>query len=159
MKSELSSAKGIPYSLHLGNEIMPYTGSLTHLGLSRSLQRSNAEVVNERVRTATKTLYALMPSGLHGENGLSPSASRKIITAYILPRLLYGLEALTLNKSEMASIDRAYKGLLKPLLSLREATADEAVYFLFGLLPAEAELDVRILSLYGGITRLEHTCI
>ena len=98
-----------------------------------------------------------MPSGLHGENGLSPVASRKIVVAYILPRLLYGLEALILSKSEMASIDRAYKGLLKPLLSLRVATADEAVYFLFGLLPAEAELDMRILSLYGSITRLDQT--
>ena len=155
VKSELSSAKGIPYNLHLGREILPYADSLTHLGVTRSFQRSNAEVVNDRVKTATKTMYELMPSGLHGENGISPNASRKIVIAYILPRLLYGLEALILNKTEIASIDRAYKGLLKPLLSLRDATADEAVYFLYGLLPAEAELDMRILSLYGGITRLD----
>ena len=93
--------------MHLDKKECPYADSLTNLAVSRSLQKSNAEVVNERVRTATKTLYALMPSGLHGENGLSPSVSRKIITAYILPRLLYGLEALTLSKSEMACIDRA----------------------------------------------------
>ena len=157
VKSELSSAKGIPYNLHLGSEVMPYTDSLTHLGVTRTLQRSNAEVVTERVQTASRTMYALMPTGMHGENGISPAASRKIVVAYILPRLLYGLEALVLNKTERSAIDRAYKSLLKPLLSLREATADEAVYLLIGLLPAEAELDVRILALFGGITRLEQS--
>ena len=79
--------------------------------------------------------------------------SRKILVAYVLPRLLYGLEALIINKTEMANLDRAYKRLLKSLTSLRDGTADEAVYILMGLLPAEAELHQRILSLYDSITR------
>lgn len=74
----------------------------------------------------------------------------------MLPRLLYGLEALIINKTELVNLERAYKRLLKTLLGLREGTADEAAYMLFGLLPAEAELHLRILSLYGGITRLEN---
>ena len=82
-------------------------------------------------------------------------ASRKILVAYVLPRLLYGLEALIISKSEMANLDRAYKRLLKSLTSLRDGTADAAVYIMMGLLPAEAELHRRILSLYGNITRLE----
>ena len=98
-----------------------------------------------------------MPSGLHGENGISPHATRKIIVAYILPRLLYGLEALIINKTDIANLDRAYKRLLKSLTALREGTADEVVFILLGLLPAEAELHLRILSLFGSITRLNES--
>ena len=36
----------------------------------------------------------------------------------------------------------------------RQAKAKEAVYLLFGLLPIEAEIHVRVLRLYGAITRL-----
>ena len=66
-----------------------------------------------------------------------PHASRRLDLACILPRLIYGLEALVINKLEMGNIDRAYKRLLKSLLALREGTADEAVYILFGLMPVE----------------------
>ena len=155
LKSELSSAKGSQCNLLLGEEPIPYVASLTHLGITRSLKKNNTQTVISRIKSASKTLYGLMPAGLHGENGISPNAARKIVISYILPRLLYGLEALTLNKTEVKNLDRAYKNLLKTLLSLRDGTADEAVYFLIGLLPAEAELDVRIFSLFGGITRLD----
>ena len=100
-------------------------------------------------------MYGLIPAGLHGENGITPNAPRKIFTAYILPRLLYGMGALILSKTEMANIDITYKNLPKSLFSLRDDITDEAVYFLIVLLPAEVELHVRIFSLFGGITRLE----
>ena len=89
------------------------------------------------------------------EIGITPNESRKIVIAYILPRLLYGMGALILSKTEMANIDITYKNLPKSLFSLRDDTADEAVYVLIVLLPAEVELHVRIFSLFGGITHLE----
>ena len=103
----------------LGDDIMPHTKSLTHLGVSRNLKSSNADVVSSRIATAAKASYALMPSDLHGENGISPHASRRLVLAYILPRLIYGLEALVINKSELGNLDRAYTRLLKSLLALR----------------------------------------
>ena len=135
VKSEVSSARGIPHDLLLGNKNMSYVKTLNHLGLSRSMKASNTEVVSERITAAAKTFYALMPSGLHGENWITPHASRKINTAYILPRLIYGLEAIVVGKSELANLGRAYKRLLKSLLGLRDGIADEAVFMLFGLLP------------------------
>ena len=67
--------------------------------------------------------------------------------------MLQGLEALIINKTEMANLDRAYKRLLKSPTSLRDGIADEAVYILMGLLPAEAEL-INESCPYGSITRL-----
>ena len=156
-KSESSSAKGPPCTMLLGSEEMPHVEALTHLGVTRNLKSSNSDVISSRISTAAGACYALMPSGLHGENGISPHATRKIIVAYILPRLLYGLEALIINKTDIANLDRAYKRLLKSLTALREGTADEAVFILLGLLPAEAELHLRILSLFGSITRLNES--
>ena len=64
------------------------------------------------------------------------------------------MEALIIIKTYIANIDSAYKRLLKSLTALHEGTADEAVFILMGLLPAEAELYLRIMSLIGNITRL-----
>ena len=155
VKSESAAAKGPPCPMMLGDKEMPHVTALTHLGVTRNLQISNADIISDRISTAAGACYALMPSGLHGENGISPHASRKILVAYVLPRLLYGLEALIISKTELVNLDRAYKRLLKSLTSLRDGTADAAVYIMMGLLPAEAELHRRILSLYGNITRLK----
>ena len=156
LKSETTSARKKPTHLQLGPNPVPYVNSVTHLGIDRSIRASNNTAINNRVSAAIKTMYALMPSGLHGEFGLTPHASRKIITSYVLPRLIYGLEALVISRTELSTLERAYKQLLKSLLALREGTADEAVYFLMGLPPVEAELDMRILSIFGNITRLPY---
>ena len=156
VKSEVTSSRKVPVQMQLGSNPMPFVDSITHLGIDRSMRSSNSKTINNRVSTATNTMYALMPCGLYGENGLSPHASRKIITSYVLPRLIYGLESLVLSKTELLTLERAYKQLLRTLLTLREGTADEAVYFLIGLPPLEAELDIRILSIFGNITRLCH---
>ena len=153
-KSEVTSKrtkKCPPFTL--GPNHLPVTEQVTHLGLTRNL-RTTAGLVHSRVETARRTVYSLMPAGLHGENGLSPVASRKLLTSYILPRMLYGLEAVILTKSDITALETYYKGLLRSLMSLRDGTASEAVYLLSGLFPIEAELHVRTLNLFGAISRL-----
>ena len=73
---------------------------------------------------------------------------------YILPRLLYKLGAVIVSKTEIANLERAYKKSMQSLPDLREA--EESANMLFGLLPAEAELLLKVLSLFGVITRLDN---
>ena len=131
------------------------TSAVTHLGLSRNL-RGGSHTVQARIDCARRAAYSLIPAGLHGENGLPPPASRKLITTYILPRLLYGLEAVTLLKKDIKMLDVFYKGLLRNIQSLREGVASEAVFLLAGLIPIEGEIHIRILTLFGSISRLEY---
>ena len=51
-------------------------------------------------------------------------------------------------------LERHYKRLLKHILSLPSTVAHPAIYLLSGMLPIEAVLHKRILSLFCNITRL-----
>ena len=152
-KSEIASRNKLPVKASLGAAVIPYVESVTHLGMARNLVNNNDNVEN-RVKQSLNTLYALIPAGLHGENGLSPFASRKVVVSYVLPRLLYGLEVLVLTKTHIATLERTYCNMLRKLLSLREGTASTAVYLMMGLPPLEAEIHIRVLTTFGSITRM-----
>ena len=152
-KNEVSSCTGQDPNLMLDENKLPYMNAVTHLGLPRSL-RNGSQTVQTRIDCARCSAYSLIPAGLHGENGLPPTASKKFITTYILPRLLYGLEAVTLLKKDLQALDLFYKDLLRNIQSLREGVTTAAIYLLIGLTPAEGELHIQILTLYGAKSRL-----
>ena len=107
--------------------------------------------VNNCIKSARRTKYSLMNSGYHGTNGLSPATSFQIYITYVLPRLLYGLEILPLNKTHIASLEKFHKNSLRIIQSLPERTATAAVYLLLGALPVEAEIHKKQLSLLHSI--------
>ncbi len=53
--------------------------------------------------------YILLGVGLHGHNGLDAAVVYKIITAYITPRLLYGLDGVVITRQETAELDKYYR--------------------------------------------------
>ena len=63
-------------------------------------------------------------------NGLESSASFKIIQSYMLPLLLYELEAVILSTSEIELLENFYRNLLRRVQSLPESCAKEAIYLL-----------------------------
>ena len=72
----------------------------------------------------------------------------------VIPVLFYGLEVILPTEKALDTLEIQFKKLLKQILSLPCTTADPAVYLLSGLLPAEALIHKRMLTLYGNITRL-----
>ena len=48
---------------------MPTVKKATHVGVLRSDTNAASAAIDENVQKARKTLYSLMASGLHGENG------------------------------------------------------------------------------------------
>jgi hypothetical protein len=142
-------------NLFLGTERLQPTARFTHLGISRS-SKGDCKLVEERIALARRTVYALIPAGLYGQDGLSPAVSRKIIMAYVTPRMIYGLEAVILSKKDYEALEVAYRRILREVQGLPPNTAREAIHLLIGLLPITAELHLRALSLFGAISRLDH---
>ena len=138
----------------LGEDCMTVATSFTHLGLTWEAGKMTPDV-DSRIKLARNTMYALLGTGLHGQNGLSPAVSIHILRIYIYPRLLYGLEATVLNTTQRDALDNFHKNILRMLQGLPKWTANEAIYLLLGEVPIQAELDIRILSLFGAITRAE----
>ena len=98
-----------------------------------------------------------MGSGLHGTNGLDPETILTLVKTYVLPILTYGLEILIPKGKSLTILNLYHKKLLKQLLSLSTNTADPTIYILSGMIPIEAELHIKILTLFGTISRSEKT--
>ena len=66
--------------------------SATHLGITRNI--NGKPNIEEKIKLGRKTAYSLMGAGFHGGGGLKPSQNGFIWSTFVVPRLLYGLEAL-----------------------------------------------------------------
>ena len=109
---------------------------------------SNLDRALNRGHKQTDVIYSLMGTGLHGENGLDPKTAISLLQTYVIPVLFYGLEVILPTGKALDTLEIQYKKLLKQILSLPSTTADPAVYLLSGLLPAEALIHKRMLTLY-----------
>ena len=67
---------------------------------------------------------------------------------YVIPRLLYGLEVLSLNKKQLDELERFHLEILKNIQLLPTRTANSIVYLLLGALPLKAEIEKRQLGLF-----------
>ena len=70
------------------------------MGIMRSLATEQS-ATKENIQKARRTLYSLMSSGLHGENGLDPKTAIHLMQTYVLPVLVYGMEVVLPNQKYM----------------------------------------------------------
>ncbi|CAG2239659.1 unnamed protein product [Mytilus edulis] len=143
--------------LDLNGELMPVVDKTPHIGIQRAFKDSASATIEENLKKARRSLYSLMASGLHGENGLDPVTAISLVKTYILPVMLYGLETLLPSGKNLDLISKQYKKMLKQILSLTTNVADPAVYIISGQLPAEAEIHKRAFTLFGNICRSGNT--
>ena len=143
----------------LGENPIRLSERAIHLGITRAGKGESVFNVNDRISLARRTSYSLMNTGLHGTNGLSPEASYVIYRAYVLPRLLYGLEVLSLTQGQLDLLSRYHIQTLRNIQSLPQRTASAAVYMLLGALPLEAELHKRRLSLLNSVITSDNECL
>ena len=139
-----------PSPPYLNGTAIPCTEKLTHLGIDRySDSITPSQVVPGRISLASRTAYALMGSGFHGMNGISPKVSTHIyqIYMYVMSRLMYGLEAVILKPGQIAELASYHKRTLREIQYLPPRTAGCAIFLLAGVPPLEAILDSQLASL------------
>jgi hypothetical protein len=90
-----------------------------------------------------------MGAGMHGLNGLSPEVSVSTISTYVLPTVMYGLDAMELSTADYRELHTFQRKLLRQVQHLPKATAVPAIHLLTGCLPLEALHHKSVLSLYG----------
>ena len=136
-----------------GKEVSP-SEQAVHLGIPcHSNTLSPDTIVKERLSCGRKTAYSLMGTGFHGVNGLSPKISLHIYEMYVLPRVLYGLEATILKKKHLSELESFHRGILHDLQSLPTRCSTSAIHLLNGQLPIEAILDTRMETLLHMVGR------
>ena len=140
----------------LGDAAVTKDDRFTHLGIEWRKGKTTPDVL-VNISKARRAAYALLRTGLHGCDGLGPTASLKLISLYVTPCLLHGLEAAVLDRNSINLLDVFFRKLLRQVQTLPESTATEAVYWLAGVLPIEAQYHRKILTLAGSICRLPRT--
>jgi hypothetical protein len=144
----------------LGDTHIAPSDNCTHLGVDRYCNAITSDnFILDKVKLARRTAYSLMGAGFHGVNGLGLTTTREMTQLYVTPRLLYGLETLILNIKQREILEVYYRTLLRRLQSLPDTTAIEALYILAGVLPVEAQLDIKILHFFGKIANLEDSTL
>ena len=93
---------------------MPIVEEAIHTGILRSADTQESAVTHN-IQMARCTVYSLMGSGLHGENGLDPEMSIHLLQTYILPVLIYGLEVVLPKANLMEKLERANKQFIKQI--------------------------------------------
>ena len=83
---------------------------------------------------------------MYGTNGLPVSTSLHLYQIYIIPRVIYGLEALVLKKPHLYNLELLQRSIIKSLLGVPKRTAIPALYIITGLHPMETQVDRRQLT-------------
>ena len=109
-----------------GNEQLPKTKILTHLGLKRTLQKPSDDI-HDKMSTACICMYSQLPAGIHGTNGVSPTVSRKVVQMYVVPVLLSGLKAVIVESCQRKQLDVFLNQCVRNLQALRKGTANCAL--------------------------------
>lgn len=90
----------------LGSKKVQVEPKLTHLGLLRAEKVESTLNIAERISVARRTLYALIKTGVHGSNGLNPRISYRIYQVYVIARLLYSLDVISLTDTHIHQLQR-----------------------------------------------------
>ena len=68
----------------------------THHGIHREVK--DKQNIEEKINVGRKTAYSIMGAGFHSGNGLKVCLNVFLWSTFIVPRITYGLEVLTLTK-------------------------------------------------------------
>ena len=130
----------------LGTELLSESSNFTHLGLKWIAGRLAQDMVVKVYYTCTPAYAIHDGCRFHGKFGLDTTSSLKIMTTYIVPRLLYVVEATGLTKQQIGTLSTYHRCLLCQIQCLPKETAIEAVCLLLGTSPLEAQIHIRVLS-------------
>ncbi|MEW8545672.1 MAG: reverse transcriptase family protein [Candidatus Thiodiazotropha sp.] len=140
--------------LSMAGENIPCEECTVHLGISR---RVNGKVnIEEKINLGRKTAYSLMGAGFHSVNGLKTCLNGHVWSTFVVPRLVYGLEILSLKKNEIENLEKFQRKSLRQIQGLPDKTSNSITLALLGMLPLEAVIHKNSLNLFCNIVRNKH---
>ena len=140
--------------LNIDGQPINFVDNAEHVGVLRSTS-GNLPHLLSRFVAHRRAMFGILPVGMGKAHRANPAASLRAHTTHCLPVFLSGMATLLLSSSEITMIDQHVKVPIQRMQKLQDKTPHCAVMFLGGHLPGKALLHLRILSLFGMITRLK----
>ena len=91
----------------LADQTVTSENNTVHLGIKRDA--SGKVNVEEKVSLGRRTAYSLMGAGFHSVNGLKSSQNAHLCSTFVVPRIVYSLEAVLLSRKEFECLEE-FKG-------------------------------------------------
>ena len=139
-----------PWQLNGGK--VNITNTFTHLGIQRDNNphagTTSDPTVNARLSVARKTTYALMGVGCIGYNGLPPTINFQLYKIYVIPRLIYGLEAIKLQRRDFQALELQHRSFIRSILHLPTRTAIPALHIISSMLPIQGIIEEKTLTFF-----------
>ena len=143
----------------IDDKIIKYSTSAEHVGIRRAVDGGNMPHILDRIGAHTRALASVLHTGAAKQHSANPSSALQLDRIYGSGVLFSGTASLVLNKKETDALSRHYRHTLCRLQKLPLNTPECVVFFLGGSLPATAILHLRILSLFGMISRSDPNSI
>ena len=134
--------------------ILPTTQAAhAHVGVIRSVECNEANIL-AGLSAHRRAVYSLLKAGLARSHRANPSGTLRVERVYGVPVLLSGIASLVLTTKEETMMSQHYKVHLERLLKLHQATPAPVVFMISGCLPLQAQLHLKMLSIFGQLSRL-----
>jgi hypothetical protein len=77
------------YNYTINNESIQKPATIVHLGIThhRNYRKTTSTQIQQNIEKSRRTLYSLLGAGLHGKNGLSPTACLHLLQVFVIPIL------------------------------------------------------------------------
>ena len=90
----------------------------THLSIHRKVK--DKPNIDEKINIGRRTAYSIMGAGFHCGNDLKVCLNGFLWSAFIEPRITYGLEVLSLTKKDIEMLEKFQRKSLKQFQSFSE---------------------------------------
>ena len=137
--------------IFMAGERVDTPDTTVHLGIVRNT--NGRADIDGKISLGRKTAYSLMGAGLHGGGGLKATLGGHIWSTFVIPRLLYGLEALLLKQKDIDSLEKFQRKCLKQIQGIPDNTSNSACLALLGILPIKDILNKNLLNLFVNMIR------
>ena len=112
--------------------------------------------IEEKLSIGRKTAYSLMGAGFHSGNGLKTCLNGNIWSAFVVPRVVYGLKVLSLKKKDVETLEMFQRKSLRHIQGLPDKTPKGITLALLGILPLETIIHKNAPNLFMSISRNKH---
>ena len=104
-----------------------------HLRITRDIK--NKVNNGEKLSLGRKTAYSLMGAGFHSVNGLKTCLNGQIWSTFVVSRVIYGLETLSLTKKYIENLEKFQRKSLRQIQGLPDKPRNVLLWHCWAFYP------------------------
>ena len=152
----LNNKKYIEEKIELCGETVEWVKKLKYLGVWFNTNNNNKDHLQERRMNTWNAYYSLKSIGIEGKD-LSPKLKAHLIKTYVRAITYYGLENLTITKTDIKKLQTLEGNMIKKMLGISKRTHTTQLLYALGVEPVEIKLKNNKINFAKRLLENEYT--